>query len=415
MKSPLNLKKILILAGFVVLVLVLGYLLYVLFFKPTFQAPPEQQLPEGGLLPGQLPQLENANVGQLPETNVNGGLPEIGRIKLPPSDIARGGLTKISQITNMAVKGATIGPDGSFIYYDPVSGKFYRRLSDGTIVPLTAQAFHQVSDVTWSKDATQAVLEYPDGSNILYNFKTNKQATLPKEMQDFNFSNNGSKIAAQVIGKTEESNWLVTSNPDGSGIKFIEPIGTKGDDVFTNWSPNEQVVAVFRDSYNADRQEIVFIGQNKENFKSLITQGRGFKGQWAASGSKLLYSVYSQNDNFRPRLWITDAQGDNLGLNNTALNINTWADKCTINASGNRAYCAVPRDLPFGSGWYPELAKDSPDDFYSIDLATGQPSLLAIPSGDLNYSAKQVYLSPNEDKLYFIDQRDNKVYSMNLR
>jgi len=408
----LSWKKILVLIGFVLIVAVFAFLIYYFFFRPFVKPKPAYVPPETELLPGQLPEVINANLRVDELLNTNTGLPDIGRIIGQPSEVARGGLTKTKRLSSTPVKGAKVASDGSLLYYDEATGKFYRILADGTLTELSGKVFHRVENITWSGQANQAILEYPDGSNILYDFNENKQYTLPKAMQDFSFSANGTKIASEVIGPASENNWLVSANPDGTGIKFIEQIGDESENVLVGWSPNNQVVATFRDSYDADRQEIIFIGQNKENFKSFIPQGRGFEGQWTPDGEKMLYSVYSQNDNFLPKLWITNAQGDSVGTNNISLNLNTWIDKCTVNSSGSSAYCAVPRELPFGSGWYPELAQGVPDDFYYVNLETGHYSLLAVPSGD--HSASQVFLSPDEKELYFIDQDNDYLYNISL-
>ncbi|HBR13117.1 MAG: hypothetical protein UW91_C0060G0003 [Parcubacteria group bacterium GW2011_GWF2_45_11] len=407
-------KKILILTGFSVIVILLGWLIYYLFFRSAITPGRPSYVQEGTGLPGELPGVVNVNERPAVNGNVNAGLPAIGEQAPEASAVARGSLTQTRRLTNGPVQGVTVAPDGSLIYYDEASGKFYRRLADGTVVELAAQIFHDVENITWAKQANQAILEYPDGSNILYNFDQDKQYTLPREMQDFSFSLSGSKIASEIIGPNAENNWLITANPDGSGIQFVEQIGNKMEDVQVGWSPNNQVVATYRESYDANRQEVILIGQNHENFKSFIPQGRGFEGQWTPKGDQLLYSVYSADENFRPKLWLTAAGANNFGYNNVSLNLNTWADKCTINQKGTAAYCAVPEDLPLGSAWYPELAEGVRDDFYYVDLKTGRYSLLAVPSGAITHSASQVYLSPDESELYFVDQTDSNIYSLDL-
>ena len=408
-------KKILILIGFIILVIGLAFAIYYFFFKSTVTPSRPAYVQEGvDLAPGELPSVINANLRPELNQNVNAGLPSIEQLSGKPSSVARGGLTQTQKLTDGPVKGTIVAPDGSLIYYDEATGKFYRRLANGTLVELSGKIFHNVENITWAPQANQAILEYPDGSNILYNFDKNKQSTLPKEMQDFSFSESGTKIASEIIGPEIENNWLVTANPDGSGIKFIEQIGNKMDDVQVGWSPNNQVVATYRESYDANRQEVILIGQNSENFKSFIPQGRGFEGQWTPKGDQMLYSVYSSSENFRPKLWLTNAGANNFGYNNVSLNLNTWSSKCTINQNSTAAYCAVPEELPLGSAWYPELADGVRDDFYYIDLVTGRYSLLAVPSGDITHSASQVYLSPDESELYFVDQSDNNIYGINL-
>ncbi|MCX6786026.1 MAG: hypothetical protein NTZ18_04215 [Candidatus Komeilibacteria bacterium] len=410
-----KLKRIIIISLFVLFVIGAVYLLYYFFFKqPTTALPAFNQNQNGAI--GQLPSTGMGNVNRVGNINANAGLPTVNQIPegTVVSATAQGGYTQVNRVTDGLITAPAIGAGGSVDYFNSAEGRFYRQNADGTVSQLTSQRFYNVSKVTWSPNAASAILEYPDGSNILYDFSKNKQYTLPKEMQSFAFSKAGGEIAAAAIGPRDENNWIVTSNPDGSNIQFVERLGANAADVDINWSPNGQVVAMFRQNISADNQEIIFIGRNEENFKSLITNGRGFEGKWTAAGDKLLYSVYNSDD-LKPKLWLTSASGDNIGLNNISLGLATWSSKCVMSADNTSAYCGVPQDLPFGSGLYPELAKDNPDLIYKINLTTAQVSLLAQPVGDQNiYSVKQMLLSPDEKTLYWQDAITGKMFDIKL-
>lgn len=409
-----KLKKILIVIGFLVIVAVIGYAIYYFFFKPAAPRPPRYYFGPTEEVPGRLPEIINENINRRIEEEY-AGLPSIERVPEGAviSEKARGGYTKVYKKLEAGMF-PNVRKDGTLVYYDSAQGRFYRRNPDGTITLLSSQRFYSVSNITWSTDASKAVLEYPDGSNIVYDFDKNKQYTLPREMQDFDFSNNDQMIASEVIGEREESNWIVTSNPDGSNIQFIERIGDQENNVDINISPNSQVVALYRQNVSANNQEVLFIGRQGENFKSLTTNGLGFEGQWTPDGQNLLYNTFSAGNGFRPTLSIVSASGNNIGTNNINLGLQTWSDKCTTSSNSSFAYCAVPQDLPFGSGWYPELAQNSPDTFYKIDLNSGQVTLLAEPVGSQPYySASSVFLSSDEKTLYFQDS-SGSVYGINL-
>jgi hypothetical protein len=159
---------------------------------------------------------------------------------------------------------------------------------------------------------------------------------------------------------------------------------------------------------------VYLIGQYGENFKTLQVRGRGFSGEWLPDGQHLLYSVYSDDTGTRPTLWITRADGENIGQNNRPLGLQTWVDKCTFTASS--AYCAVPESLPEGVGYVPEVADGIPDIFYKIDLKTGAKTLLGRPTGDRSgYTASQLMVTADEDKLYFIDKQTGNLYDINLK
>jgi Tol biopolymer transport system component len=284
---------------------------------------------------------------------------------------------------------------------------------------MTSDAFPEAEDIAWAPSKDKAIISFPYDSKILYDFTQRKQYSLPKETAEFSFSPNSDKIAFKYKGENRDDRWLAVSNPDGSEAAIIEPLGDKDNFVSVNWSPNDQVIATYQQSADANNSDIIFLGQHDENFKSASVAGRDFRGVWSPTGQKMVYSVYNAESNYSPKLWVMDAMGDNIGEHNTSLEIATWADKCTFSSSNSsNIYCAVPKYLEAGSGLYPELADSVPDDFYMINTTTGAKTLLAVPissSGYNNFNAQDVYLSANEDYLYFTDKNTGKVIQIRLK
>ncbi len=158
-------------------------------------------------------------------------------------------------------------------------------------------------------------------------------------------------------------------------------------------------------------KEVYFIGQNGENFKSITTEGRGFEPKWSPSGSELLYSVYSSDNDYKPTLWLTSAQGDTIGANRRLVGLNTWAEKCTY--AGSTVFCAVPQSLERGAGLFPELSDNTPDLLYRIDPQTGIKSPISLGGG--SYSMKNLNVSPDGSYLYFTDTSTNRLRRVRLK
>ncbi len=410
-------KKIIFSALFVVAVFGLSFLIYYFFFKPPQAALPQQELLNinGQLV--QLPDLENGNVNRIVNLNVNAGLPTISQIPEGTviSETANGSYTRVNSFSPARVIAPVVNQSGGLNYFNSAEGRFYKINADGSVSQLASERFYAVQNITWAPGGSAAVLEYPDGSNIVYDFSKKQQYTLPKELEKFSFSTDAGQLAAAAIGPREENNWIVTANADGSNIQFVERLGSKIADVDINWSPNGQMVAMYRKNSGNNAQEIIFIGRNQENFQSLVVNGHGFTGKWSSKGDRLLYSVYRTDNGFKPILQSVQAGGDNAGAGNLDLGLATWPEKCALSADGVNAFCGVPDYLPNGSGLYPVLANDSADSFYKVDLQTGQISVLAEPVGDLNaYSASNVSLSPDEKILFFQDANNGRIYSIKL-
>ncbi len=295
-------------------------------------------------------------------------------------------------------------------YYNAGDGKFYRVNPDGSVTALSDQIFYNAQKTTWAKTKNEAIIEFPDSSKVVYNFDTRKQTTLPNHWQDFSFSPDGSKIAAKSIALSPENRYLVTTRDDNTGTSLLAPMGNNADKVIVDWSPSNQAVALSRtgDPQGFERQEIYVVGLNQENFKSLIVEGTGFRSSWSPTGKKLLYSVHSERSDYKPELWITSAYGDDIGANRKMLQINTWADKCTF-GDDTTLFCAVPRDLPSGSGMIPELANGTYDDIYKIDLTTGLKTPLPL---DSPYRINSISFDAKQKKLFFTDANQSGLFQI---
>ena len=208
-----------------------------------------------------------------------------------------------------------------------------------------------------------------------------------------------------------ENRFLAIANDDGSNIKTLEHIGGIENQVAVNWSPTNQMIATVTKGKDGDRSEVYFIGQNDENYKLMIVNGRDFRGLWSPTGNQMVYSVYNSQNDYKPQLWISDASPTTIGENRRSLNLETWADKCSF-VSTNKIYCAVPTSLPYGAGLEPGIANTIPDQIYELDLTTGAKKLIAIPEGE--HTISQIIFNDNYNYLLFTDANNNQVYKINL-
>jgi len=407
----LDKKKLIYIIIFTIICLGLGYLLYLVFFAPEKTVAPPTQI-GGEVSPGQFP---SAGEGEptLP------GEPTITTLPISPTipttkEITEPRITspQVKKEIDSSIMSVTSDKTGKAKFYDQTDGKFYRLNSNGEIETLSETTFYDVNNVTWSGINNEAILEYPDGSNIYYNFDTKKQVTLPKHWEDFSFSGTGDKIAAKSLGFSEENQWLITSDAEGKNIKLIEPMGANADKVEVNWSPSNQVVALSRtgEALGSDRQQILLVGLNGENFQGLVVEGRGLVDQWSPQGEKLLYSVYNARNDYKPELWVVNAYGDQIGTNRRLLALNTWADKCTF-ANERFVYCGVPTNLETGAGFARQIADYTTDKLIKIDLESGIKTEIPLNS---SHSIDTIFLDSTNKNIYFTDKSQSGLFSIEL-
>ena len=401
-------KKILLIIGFSLLSIAIGFGIYWFFFRSIF-APTPPTAPQPAVTPS----------AQLPTA-----LPAAPRVTVPTpaapaapaaDETAAGGLTKTVNLTTAPSLSPNLSPDGSSLsFYNRADGKFYRLTPDGQLEPLSDKVFYNVQNITWAPNRDKAILEYPDQSKILYNFASQTQVSLPKHWQEFSFSPSSEQISFLSMGLDKDNRWLAISNADGSKTEAIEALGDNAKKVQVAWAPNNQVLAFSKtgEAKGLDSQEILLVGKKHENFKSIIVNGINFNAKWAPDGEKILYSVTNGNDDWKPSLWVVKANVDTIGQNKTPLNLQTWAEKCTF-SDASTLYCAVPKELPRGAGLVQKIADTIADDLYKVDLNSGATSLVAIPSED--HTINNIIVTDDAKYLYFTDKANGQVFKINLK
>ncbi len=405
-------KRILMIVGLILITALLGYGLYY-FFSRTLPSvtptPPGEQItttPSGFTPSGERIVTTTGPDGQIITTTlpIAGNIPTLGPSFEQPKTVNK----LVDQNTSYP---SLNNSSGEVRFYNENDGKFYKVGDDGNIDKLSDKTFFGVSETTWGNNTDKAVLEFPDQTKIIYNFETDKQYSIPKHWEEFSFSPDDNKIAAKSIGYSPENRWLITVNDDSTGADLIEPMGENADKVDISWSPNRQVVAFSKTGSNdlgTYRKEVLLVGLNGENFKSITVEGLGFEHQWSPTGEKLLYNVYSSNSDFKPELWIVNSSGEQIGSNRQFLSLNTWAEKCAF-ADNSTLYCAVPKNLVQGAGISPSITDGTPDDLYRIDLNTGLKTPINM-GGD--YSIKSIYFDKVNNKLVFSDHLQSGIFEI---
>src|SRR3989339_351728 len=217
-------KKILLITIFVIITIFFGYLLYKLFFAPAKEpvaTTPKATTTETGGFPyadtgkGQII-TEEGEVQPLKEI--------VDKIPAKESAIANGNLTQTTEISKANSFGSALSGNGSSInYYNKNDNKFYTISKNNEITELSNKQFYNVEKVTWAPNKNKAIIEYPDGANIIYNFETEKQITLPAHWKNFDFQevffvglNNENFKSTIVEGRGFEPKW----QPDGKRLLY---------------------------------------------------------------------------------------------------------------------------------------------------------------------------------------------------
>jgi hypothetical protein len=380
-------KKIALIALFLLVSVGVAFMLYRFFFAGAPAEPPVTEPPvttPGGGLP-------TAGEGQGPGEVPVGpdGLPVSPGAPTAP-DAAPAGTTAL--LGTPGTVAAQVSPTGSGLnYYNEADGRFYRIDGNGSAVQLSDRNFPSVSDVTWAGRGDKAVIEFPDQSKIVYDFNNETQVTLPKHWEDFAFSADSGTIVAKSIGLDPDNRWLVAASSDGSSAKLIEPLGENADKVTVTVSPDTSVVAfsATAEPVGFDSRDLLPISPNGENLKAMRVDGFEFIPQWSPDGQRLVYSTAASSDDFLPAIWVATVDGSTVGERRVKLPVRTWADKCTF-AGSDVMFCAEPRNLPSGAGLQRDIADGTPDRIVRVDLNSGTTRTISAEAFNLTVSSMQV-------------------------
>lgn len=387
----------LIVLGVVTIAIGLG--MYLLFFRATPSVVPIAETPGAVQTPGGLP-----TAGSGSPIVPGGVVTPPGTGSLPISQVANGGLTSTITLTTSAVTSPTATANGQVVYYDPGDGKFYTIDTNGKAVALSEAKFPSASNVTFDAAGDVAAVEFPDGSNVVYNFSTGVQSTLPAHWEDFSFSQDGSSIATKSVATDPSARSLVISSADGSSATPIAALGTNQDKVSVVMSPDGSIVGFSATGATPTstfgQNSIYLIGKDGKDAGVLFVTGSNFTPKWSPDSSHLIYSVADAGKDYRATLWYADKDGDQKTATRKQIPINTLASKCTF-ASDSLLYCAVPTDMPAGAGSAPSLIT-APDNLYKVDLSTLKATLIATPAVSTQMSNLSV--SPALDTLFFSDK-----------
>ncbi|MFH1456504.1 MAG: hypothetical protein ABIF17_00105 [Patescibacteria group bacterium] len=417
-------KKLFIIVGFIVISLGLLFLLIWIFFIPEKPGPGEPgYMPSGAYLPeiGEGSNLQNLiDSGQLPSAeNIPAKETETRTQQREPDTIARGYETYTLPITANKVIGMTLSSNKQGVaFYDKIDQQFYRLSADGKDkIPLSSEKFYNVQDVVWAPDATRAIITYPDGINVFYDFSTKKKVTLPTQLADIEFAPSTDKIGFKFDTSDPDSNFIGVAKPDGTQAQVLEETADQGRFFQVEFSPSEEVAAFYQQPTSANSSEIFLVGQQGENFKSFEINGTRFESKWSPKGTRLLYDVVMAERGFRPMLWTVSVSGSLVSSYKTNLGLYTWVNKCAF-VSETEIYCAVPKSMPEGAGLYPESLDSADDVIYHIDLSANRKDIVADPvlqESDVEFKIASLEISSDKQFLFFFDKNSEKIYSIKLK
>lgn len=369
-------------------------------------------------------------------------LPFGGNVNLPPSQppgpsvppdnnqpgpIIRG--QKLYQLTKNAITGATFKEnqslydlDGMVRYVEKSTGHIYEIKPDGSEQSnrISNTTIPKSFEVIWSFGANDLIMRYLKEENnkeVVKNFLLN---LTEQGLETATSSSIGIFIPSTIEGISSSPLenkffYLIKSDNGANGIlssfednKHDQSLFIPFSDFNISWPNRNTITFLSKPSYIIDGF-LYLLNLKTKSFDKILGNIKGLTSLYAPSGEKIIYSK-SETKNFSA--FIYDVKTGLSGL----FNLKTLPEKCVWDKKTiDVVYCAVPKNIPFinyPDDWYQGLASFS-DSIWKINITTGTTEKIHdIEPNDLDII--NLFLSPNDDFLFFTNKKDLTLWSLKL-
>jgi len=321
----------------------------------------------------------------------------------------------IANPINEAILGATAGEDGMLYYYSLDDQSLKKATLEGrNKTVLMSNLPGTASRVLWSPKKYEVLLflKQSSGGMLWYSANVTTKSLIPlkADMSRLVWDNLGEKIFYQYTDPSGKRS-LNVANSDGSAWKKLADLGTK--DSFLASVPQSSLVSFWARPLAREKSPLETVNTVGENRRTLSGDFFGSDYSWSPNGDHVVISG-SDTSGGTLSLRILPSAGGKA----SDLSIPTLISKTTWSKDGRTLYYALPGALPEGS-LLPDDYFGKPlytkDTFWKVDVVTGKKTrLIDLKENTQALDSSDLFLSPKEDFLYFIDRVSKRLYSIEL-
>lgn len=324
---------------------------------------------------------------------------------------------KIYPITGESVISPTLDKDlKNIIYYSKNNGSVYKISPDGAKQETVAENnLEGLANVLWSSDKNKVITKFQkDGRDkfYFYNYETKSGIGLPDGIDAVSWANLGDKIIYKHFNSGTKKRTLNISDPDGGNAKKLADLNFR--DAGICQIPQSSLVSFWNAPDSFEKTSLNAVGIAGGKIQTLFSEKYGADYLWSPNGNKVLISSSDSKGGSRMALGIANSNGGEY----QNLDIPTLVSKIVWSKNNKIIYYALP-SLSFESITMPNDYNGgkitSRDSFWKIDVATGKKERLIELSDIKNeLDAANLFLSAEEDILFFVNKIDGKLYGMDI-
>lgn len=321
----------------------------------------------------------------------------------------------MESITDTPIISPVISPSGAIRYFEKNTGYAWE------INPETKEKKLLVEKKTaamlaaaWSSDTSTALIKTQSsaGSRFWYSHMLADQAIALKPGMRYAVWDSISEKILYTFTDSSSKTSINVSDPAGNNWRTLAAITS--DRFVLSAIPRSSYVSFWEPAQNTRMSELFTLNIAGGEAKKIYSGKYGADYLWSPDGEHVLVSFAPEKSGSKILLGVMNKFG---GQFNT-LNTPTLVSKCAWKKDGIYVICALPTSIPQSAIMpddYMNGNVQTTDTFWTINTQTGESKRsVELKSIASSFDASQLFLSPNEDVLYFVNKKDGLLYKTRL-